>query len=106
MSINYTAIYGYGYLVDADDCAKLSGEQFDDFCDSPFCILIDSWVESNCQYFFGLKLCQAEPGYAFALPSVDNYAHKDFIEMVRQFKSFFPDKDAFTIKHYLINRID
>lgn len=105
MSVDYRAIYGYGFLVSADDVAKIPDEKIDDFMDNPFCLCVDNYVNSNFEYFFGLKLCSAEPGYAFALPAVDNYSHNDFIQMIREFKEYFPDKDAFTIKHYLINQI-
>ena len=104
MSVDCRAIYGYGFLVSANDVAKIPNEKIDDFMDSPFCLCIDTYIR-DCDYFFGLKLCSAEPGYAFALPATDNYAHSDLIKMMREFKEYFPDKDAFTIKHYLINQL-
>ena len=95
-----TARYGYGYLVNIYDVAETDEIEFRD---SIFTYPLESDGED---FFFGLMLHSAEPGYAIPLPSVDNYAHEDFIKMVHEFKKFFPERDAMTIKHYLINEVD
>lgn len=102
MSVDYTAIYGYGFMITADEVADIPEDMFDDFIDSDYTLCVNNY-ESN--YFFGLSLCEASPGYIFELPVVDKYAHETFIDMMHEFKRFFPNKDALQLRHYLIHRI-
>lgn len=104
MSVDYRAIYGYGFHVSGEDVEKLSPELHDEFVDSIYTIRID-YRHKDIEYFFGLNLCSAEPGYMFSLPAVDNYAHEDFIAMMKEFKKFFPNQDTMRVKHYLINQV-
>ena len=104
MSVDYRAIYGYGFHISNEEVDALPEELHDDFIDSIYTICTDCIYE-NVGYFFGLNLCTAEPSYMFALPAVDNYDHKDFIAMIKEFKKYFPHRDAMKIKHYLINQV-
>ena len=104
MSVNYSAKYGYGFAVSADEINKISNELIDDFMDSEFHTFIDCY-DNNAPHFFGLILHSAEPGWAIALPAVDNYSRNDFQLMLKQFKKFFPNHSTSTIKHYLISTV-
>lgn len=104
MSVDYQAIYGYGFCVSDEEVNTLPKELYDDFIDSIYTIWTD-YTHENVEYFFGLKLCSAEPGYMFALPVVDNYTHTDFLKMIHEFKKYFPHRNPMEIKHYLINRV-
>ena len=104
MSVDYIAIYGYGFMITADEVADISEDMIDDFIDSDYTIRVDDYAEES-NYFFGLKLTQASPGFMFELPVVDRYAHETFIDMMHEFKRFFPHKDTLQLRHYLINRI-
>lgn len=104
MSVDYRAIYGYGFCVSNKEVATLSDKLYDEFVDSIFTHRTD-YIYGETEYFFGLSLCSAEPGYMFALPAVDNYAHEDFMQMMKEFKHFFPQRKTSEIKHYLINQV-
>lgn len=104
MSVDYTAIYGYGYLITADEAADIPEDMFDDFIDSDYTLCVDNYADES-NYFFGLKLTQVSPGYIYELPVVDNYGHQDFCNMMAEFKRFFPNRSPREIKHYLINRV-
>jgi hypothetical protein len=104
MSVDYTAIYGYGFMITADEAANIPEDMFDEFIDSDYTICVDNYADES-NYFFGLKLTQASPGYIYELPVVDNYAHETFMAMMHEFKRFFPHKDALQLRHYLIHRV-
>ena len=104
MSVDYTAIYGYGYMITADEAANIPEDIFDEFIDSDYTLCVDNYADES-NYFFGLKLTQASPGYIYELPVVDKYAHETFMDMMHEFKRFFPNRNPQEIKHYLINRV-
>ena len=104
MSVDYTAIYGYGFMITPEDIETIPEDLRDEFFDSDYTIRVDSYADES-NYFFGLKLTQASPGFMFELPVVDKYAHETFMAMMHEFKHFFPHKDALQLRHYLIHRI-
>lgn len=104
MSVDYTAIYGYGFMITADEAANIPEDMFDEFIDSDYTLCVDNYADES-NYFFGLKLTQASPGYIFELPVVDKYSHQDCCNMMAEFKRFFPHRSPREIKHYLINRV-
>lgn len=104
MNVDYTAIYGYGYMITADEAANIPEDIFDEFIDSDYTLCVDNYTDES-NYFFGLKLKQASPGYIYELPVVDEYNHQEFCSMIDEFKHFFPNRSPREIKHYLINRV-
>lgn len=104
MSVDYTAIYGYGYMITADEAANIPEDIFDEFIDSDYTLCVDNYTDES-NYFFGLKLKQASPGYIYELPVVDEYNHQEFCSMIDEFKHFFPNRSPREIKHYLINKV-
>lgn len=104
MSVDYSAIYGYGFMITPEDIETIPEDLRDEFFDSDYAIRVDSYADRS-NYFFGLKLTQASPGFMFELPVVDKYAHETFMAMMHEFKHFFPHKDALQLRHYLIHRI-
>lgn len=103
MSVDYRAIYGYGFIVTDADLQNLRADDYDAFIDSDYHISIDGYNE-NSYHFFGLALSEAEPGEVNILPAVDNYEHEDFIKMNSSFRQFFPEQ-RFRLRHYLIHQV-
>ena len=102
MSVNYTAKYGYGYIVSAKDVEVMPQSIYDEFIDSVFTTALNSY-DSDDGFFFGLILHSAVPGYAIPIPSIDNYSHNDCVQMLKEFRAYFPNKSPMAIKHYLLN---
>ena len=105
MSVDYKAIYGYGFMVTDTDLQTLSAENYDEFIDSEYHMRVDGYTRKDGYHFFGLILNEVEPGEFDVLPAVDNYSHEDFIKMNSFFRKVFP-KDKFYLRHYLIHQID
>jgi hypothetical protein len=103
MSVDYRAIYGYGFIVTDADLQNLSAEDYEKFLDSEYHICVDCYRDNN-YHFFGLVLSEAEPGEVNVLPAVDNYEHEDFIKMNSSFRRMFPIQ-KFHLRHYLIHQI-
>lgn len=103
MSVNYRAIYGYGYVVTDADLQSLPIEDYEEFIDSEYHICVDCY-HNNGYHFFGLNLSEADPGEVDILPAVDKYNHEDFMKMNSSFKKFFPGP-RFRLRHYLINQV-
>lgn len=103
MSVDYRAIYGYGYIVTDAELQSLSAEDYDEFIDSEYHTCVDGY-QDNSYHFFGLNLRETEPGEVNILPVVDDYIHEDFKKMNKAFKKFFPEKKI-RLRHYLIHQI-
>lgn len=103
MSVDYRAIYGYGFIVTDADLQSLRADDYDAFIDSDYHIDVDGYND-NGYHFFGLVLSTAEPGEVNILPAVDNYEHEDFIKMNASFRRIFPVQ-KFHLRHYLIHQV-
>ena len=103
MSVDYRAIYGYGYIVTDADLQSLSTKDYEEFIDSEYHICVDCYQDDG-YHFFGLNLNEAVPGEVNIIPTIDNYKHEDFMKMTNLFKKFFP-LQRFRLRHYLIHQI-
>lgn len=103
MSVDYRAIYGYGFVVTDTDLQNLRVNDYEAFIDSDYHICVDGYSDDG-YHFFGLVLSEAEPGEVNILPAVDNYEHEDFIKMNSSFRRIFPVQ-KFHLRHYLIHQV-
>ena len=103
MSVDYRAIYGYGFIVTDADLQNLQVDDYEAFIDSDYHIRVDDYNDDG-YHFFGLVLSKAEPGEVNILPAVDNYEHEDFIKMNSSFRKIFPVQ-KFHLRHYLIHQV-
>ena len=103
MSVDYRAIYGYGFIVTDADLQTLRANDYEAFIDSDYHICVDDYSD-NGYHFFGLVLSKAEPGEVNILPAVDNYEPEDFIKMNSSFRRIFPVQ-KFHLRHYLIHQV-
>lgn len=104
MSVDYKAIYGYGFIVTDSDLQALTAEEYDNFIDSDYHICVDGYANKDSYHFFGLILNEIVPGEVEVIPAVDHYDHEDFIKMNSCFRRFFPEH-KFYLRHYLIHQI-
>ena len=103
MSVDYRAIYGYGYHINADMCAEMDEEKFEEFIDHDLTHIINSWGE-NSDYFFGIVVCSADDYAPIEVIPFTEYEHGDFIRMVNTFHHFFPEV-VMAPKHYVIQQV-
>lgn len=103
MSVDYRAIYGYGYHITADMCAEMDEEKFEEFIDHDMTHIICGWAD-NSDYFFGIVVRSADDYAPIEVIPFTEYEHDDFIRMVDTFHRFFPEVVA-APKHYVIQQI-
>ena len=103
MSLDISAVYGYGFLITEEDIETLSDELHDEFVDSDYARQVSCYNPGL--YFFGIVIEDIEPGDIREIPVVDNYDSHTFIEMMQEFKRFFPHKDVLKLRHYLIHQL-
>lgn len=103
MSVDYRAIYGYGFVVTDTELQNLQVNDYEAFIDSDYHITVNDY-NNDGYHFFGLVLSETEPGEVNILPAVDNYEHEDFIKMNSSFRRIFPVQ-KFHLRHYLIHQV-
>lgn len=103
MSVCYSSRMGYGFIV---KCHELPTEKLEQFQESDYAFAIDAWDPDNSVYFFGLMMNAAEPGEYFMIPPVTSYNHEKFIEMMDEYKSFFPNQKSYMPHSYVLSCID
>ena len=87
MSIEYRAIYGYGFHLTSNDVASIGEEEIDRFYDSPYTVLLNSWG-ADPDYFFGIIKTEVDEGEIAIAPHFNN-PHK-VKQMKAEFERFFP----------------
>ena len=102
MSVEYKAIYGYGYHITGDMAAELDEDKYEEFVESDFTRIIDGWRCSD-DYFFGLTIKSADEGEITEIPFKE-YEHNDFMEMLNAFHYFFPEGEHIP-HHYIIQQV-
>ena len=102
MSVEYKAIYGYGYHITGNMAAELDEEKYEEFVESNFTHVIDGWRCSD-DYFFGIIIESADEGDIIAIPFKE-YEHNEFMEMLNLHHYFFPN-DPIPPRHYVINQV-
>ena len=104
MSVNYKAIYGFGYHITDDMAAEMDEDKYEEFIENDFTHDIDGWCDGGTGYFFGLIIKSANEGEIFEVPFI-GYEHKDFMKMIDRYKFFFPEHHI-PPKHFIINQIN
>ena len=95
MSVRYCTRFGYGFVVDSyelDELRKANKEQYNDFLDNDYAILIDDWGTEDSACFFGIIEKTLEPGRFYEVPQKRNYKSEDVVDMIVEFKKYFPTK--------------
>lgn len=102
MSVEYKAIYGYGYHITGDMAAEMDEDKYEEFIDSNFTHIINGVCCSD-DYFFGLTVESADEGEIIEVPFKE-YEHEDFMEMLDFHHYFFPNNPN-PPRHYIINKV-
>lgn len=103
MSVEYEALYGYGFHITPNILEKLDKNKFDEFIDDSFTIAINSWVDDNDK-FFGILIESIGEG---SIKEVSQGEYPDKIEtfkLMDRFHYYFPTEKQVP-KHYIIHRV-
>jgi hypothetical protein len=103
MSVNYKAIYGYGYHITNDMISKMDEDKYEEFIENDFTHDIDGWYDGGTGYFFGLTIKSANEGEIIEIPFKE-YKHEDFMKMLDFHHYFFPNFPV-PPRHYIINKV-
>ena len=106
MSVRYSSRMGYGFIVKRQEYREFSEEKFHEFQRSDYAFAIDGWDPDNSTYFFGFMINSADPSEYFMIPSVVSYDHNKFMEMMDEYKSFFPDQESYIPHQYVLSCVD
>ena len=106
MAVHYNSRMGYGFIVKRQEYRKLPEEKFNQFQESDYALAIDAWNPDTSTYFFGLMMNEADPNEYFMIPSVVSYNHDEFMEMMDEYKSLFPDKESYMPHNYVLSCVD
>lgn len=104
MSVNYSAKYGRGYMVDWSEVEQLDDETHDEFLDSEY----TNWIcgySDNSPIFFGIVAVSIdcdETGYYELDPSDGEFSHSQMIDMIKEFKKFFPNRGNYCLHNYIM----
>ena len=97
MSVEYKAIYGYGYHITGDMAADLDEDKYEEFIENNFTHIVNGWCCSD-DYFFGIAIKSADEGEIIEVP-VEEYEDEDFMEMLNFYH--YLCKVLFSLIHYL-----
>ena len=103
MSVDYRAIYGYGYHITTNMCAEMNEEKFEEFIDHDMTHIINGWG-GDPSYFFGIVIGDADEYEPIQIIPFKEYQHEDFIKMLEGKRYFFPEKH-WGPKRYIIQQI-
>ena len=104
MSVEISTTLGYGFIVNDSEVENLPFNKHDDFIDNDYTIRINCWADTS-DYFFGLSNFRVEPGTAVCIPTKRAYNHDKIISMIDEFKSYFPEKELYVPKDYIISQV-
>ena len=103
MSVDYRAMYGYGYHITPEMSSELDEDKFEEFIEHPLTHVLNSWG-ADPGYFFGIDVRSADEDENIALIPIDEYEHNDFMEMLNTFHYFFPEGEHIP-HHYIIQQV-
>lgn len=104
MSVDYKAIYGYGYHITNDMYQALEPKKFDEFIDHDMTHIVCGW-SGNSDYFFGIVVKTATEGNPIEVIPFFEYEHEECMKMFNDFHYFFPEVVT-APKHYVIQQIN
>ena len=102
----YNTRYGYGFIIPHEDYCYFDEDKINQLQNSDFTFIIDSWYPDISTYFFGIILGYADPGEYIMIPSVPLYDHNKFTKMMQEFKTFFPGREFYVPRHYILSCVD
>ena len=106
MSVGYCSRFGYGFVVDSYDLEELRDRENDlweDFLNNDYTLALSDWGDDIC--FFGIIEKTLEPGQFYEVPQKRNYKSEDVVDMIVEFKKYFPTK-ARAPQDYILSCID
>ena len=106
MSVSYTTRFGYGFQVSQKEVKQMTEEKLQAFQESDYALSLNGWEPDTCNYFFGILQGFVDPGYMVEVPTRRNYNHEEFMEMLEEFKSYFPDRKEYVPRDYILACID
>ena len=106
MSVCYSSRMGYGFIVKHQEYRELPKEKLEQFQESDYTFAIDGWDPDNSIYFFGLMMKAADPGEYFMISSITSYDHDKFMEMMDEYKSYFPNQKSYIPHNYVLSCVD
>lgn len=111
MNVRYSTRIGYGYVITRQEYKILQDddELWDEFCKNSYTFAIDSWEPDTCpEYFFGLQYGYVPNGHAHRIPYPEGhgFTHEQIIEMIDNFKKFFPNHKDMMCHDYVLSCID
>lgn len=107
MSVKYCSRLGYGFIVDSYDLEELRDREndlCDDFLNNDYTFVLDGW-NNNDVCFFGIIEKMIKPGCFYEIPEKKNYKSDEVVEMIVEFKKYFPTK-AGAPQNYILSCID
>jgi hypothetical protein len=90
--------------VSHEDVVALEGRDadlFEDFQESDFRYSLNGY-DYNTDYFFGLDLIGCYTGRAVEIPVAYKYDRKLLAEMLDEFKKYFPGRDNYVPRSYVM----
>ena len=102
MSVEYKAIYGYGYHITGDMAADLDEDKYEEFIENNFTHIVNGWCCSD-DYFFGIAIKSADEGEIIEVQD-EEYENEDFVKMSNFYHYFFPTLST-SPKYYIINKV-
>ena len=106
MSVSYSSRLGYGYIVERNGYRNLPDKLRHKFQESEYALAIDGWDIDGSTYFFGLVINTADPSGYFMVPTVISYDHDKLIEMMDEYKSYFPNQEFYMPHQYVLSCVD
>ena len=106
MRVRYSSRLGYGFIVKRREYRELSNEKFKQFQESDYAFAIDAWDPDNSIYFFGLMMDTADSSEYFMVLPVASYDHDKFMEMMNEYKSYFPYQESYMPHSYVLSCVD
>ena len=104
MSVEFSTSLGYGFIVHDNEVENLPFNKHDDFIDNDYTIRLNCWSDTS-DYFFGLTSFYVEPGAAVCVPTKRTYPHDEVMNMISEFKTYFPEKEFYIPKDYILSQI-
>ena len=94
MSVHCSSRLGYGFIVKRQEYRELSNEKFDEFHLLNYVFAINAFDPDTFTYFCGLIIDNADLSEYFMVLPVASYDHDKFMEMMDEYKSYFPYQES------------
>ena len=109
MSVRYSAVLGYGFMVnrnDLDEMEERGTQLLDKFQESDYALPVDAYDPDTSRYFFGIIRCRMEPGHIAQAPTNRNCDHNMVLEMIDEYKMYCPNRSNYIPSDHVMCCID